>query len=417
VETGNRKIPFFQGAVLMRHNPERAAWFILLISFFSCCLLAIGTPLTVRWYLGRSISPQLPSLTAINGTTSVQKWGAEEATAVSSTLADVPESSWIYTHDSQALLDFFDQSTVTLYKDTEIALLQSRRPRFDISSHSERIYLLIQRGRIRVDVAGQASRRPLDFRIRTPYSQMSLGRGSYVVEVRGDESQTICRYGEATIVAGDELVKLQSQERMVAKGGAGLSELLPAKRNLILNGDFQQSLLAGWEVYNIQSDPTEVEGQVSVLPLDGRRVTLLSRRGAARNHAETGVRQRINRDVRGSASLRLHLSVRLAYQSLPGGGYLSSEFPVIVRLDYRDVYGNDHFVTHGFYYMEPIEDWPIISGEKIPALVWFPYESGNLLNWPQLLDAPPATVTSISIYASGWEYDSMVTEVELLSEE
>jgi len=78
--------------------------------------------------------------------------------------------------------------------------------------------------------------------------------------------------------------------------------------------------------------------------------------------------------------------VRLAYQSLPGAGYLSSEFPVIVRLNYEDVYGNDRFVTHGFYYSEPIEDWPIINGERIPPLVWFPYESGNLLNWPQLLD-------------------------------
>ena len=101
------------------------------------------------------------------------------------------------------------------------------------------------------------------------------------------------------ISAGDELVKLQSQERMVAKGGAGLSELLPAERNLIDNGDFQEPLLAGWEAYNIQSDPAEVEGQVSVLPLDGRRVALFSRRGAARNHAETGVTQRIEQDVRG----------------------------------------------------------------------------------------------------------------------
>jgi len=143
----------------------------------------------------------------------------------------------------------------------------------------------------------------------------------------------------------------------------------------------------------------------------------LSRRGAARYHAETGIEQRINHDVQDVTSLRLHLSVQLAYQSLPGGGYLSSEFPLIVRLDYRDVYGSDRFVTHGFYYLDPIQDWPIIGGERIPPLVWFPFESGNLLNWPQLLEAPPATVTSIAIYASGWEYDSMVTEVELLAEE
>jgi len=401
----------------MRRNPERAAWFILIVSVFSCSLIAIGTPLTVRWYLGRAISLDLPSLTAVNGTTSVEKWGAEEATAVSSTLADVPEGSWIYTHNSQALLNFFDQSTVTLYKDTEIAVLQSRRPRFALSSQPARVYLLMQRGRVRLDVADQSSRRALDFHVRTPHSQVSLREGSYIIEVRGDESQAICRYGEATIAVGDERVKLQPQERVLAKSATGLSTLLPAERNLIVNGDFQEPLPVGWEVYNIQSDPTEVEGQASMLELDGRRLALFSRRGAARNHAETGIRQRINRDVEDVTALRLHLSVQLVYQSLPGGGYLSSEFPVIVRLDYRDVYGNDRFVTHGFYYVDPVQDWPIINGEKIPPLVWFPYESGNLLKWPQLLDAPPATVNSISIYASGWEYDSMVTEVEFLAEE
>ena len=400
----------------MHRNPERLAWFIVLASFSACCLIAISMPLSVRWYLDRAISHQLPSLVVINGTTSVEKWGAEEATAVTSTLLDVPESSWIYTHNSQALLSFLDQSTVTLYRDTEMALLESRGPRFEISSQPVRIYLLMQRGRMRLDITDY-EKRPLEFLVRTPYSQVSLEEGSYIIEVRGDESQVICRYGEAIVTAGDEVVKLQHQERVVAKSEIGLSGLLPAQRNLILNGGFQEPLPVGWEVYNLQSDPTEVEGQASVVDFDGRHAVLFTRRGVARNHAETGIVQRINREVEEATSLRLHFTVRLAYQSLPGGGYLSSEYPVIVRLDYKDTYGNDRFVTHGFYYMDPTQDWPIINGEKIPALVWFPYESGNLLNWPQLREAPPATVTSVSIYASGWEYDSMVTEVEFLAEE
>ena len=400
----------------MRRNPEGLAWFVLLASFSACCLIAVGTPLSVRWYLDRAISHQLPSLTAINGTTSVEKRGAGEATAVTSTLVDIPEGSWIYTHESQALLSFFDQSNVTLYKDTEVALVESWGPRFDLSSRSAKIHVLIQRGRVRLDVAGQG-RRPVEFRVRTPYSEVSLDEGSYIVEVRGDESQVICRYGEATVMAGDEVVKLQRRERVVAGNEMGLSGLLPAERNLILNGDFRDPLTVGWETYNIQSDPSEVEGQVSIVEFDGRRTVLFSRRGAAQNHAETGIVQRLNRDVEDATSLRLHFSVRLAYQSLPGGGYLSSEFPVIVRLDYRDAYGNDRFVTHGLYYVDPIQDWPIINGERMPALMWFPYESGNLLNWPQLREAPPAVVTSISIYASGWEYQSMVAEVEFLVEE
>lgn len=400
----------------MRRNPERVAWFILLASFFTCCLIAIATPLSVRWYLDRALTPQLPSLIAINGTTSVEKRGAEEATAVASTMEEVPEGSWIYTHESQALLQFFDRSDVTLYKDTEVVLLQSRRPRFEISSQPARIYLLIQRGRMRLDVAAE-SKRALIFTVRTPYSQVSLKEGSYIIEVHGNRSQAICRYGEATVTASGEVVKLQRGERVIATGDRGLSELLPTERNLITNGDFQKPLTVGWQAYNIQTDPNEVKGQASIVTMEGRHAVLFSRRGIAKNHAETGIVQPIGRDVRDVASLQLHLSVRLAYQSLPGGGYMSSEFPVIVRLDYKDIYGNDRFITHGFYYLDPIQDWPIINGEKIPPMVWFPYESGNLLDWPQLREAPPATITSISIYASGWEYDSMVTEVELLVEE
>jgi len=400
----------------MRRNPERVAWVILAASFGACCLIAIGTPLAAAWYVDRAVSLELPSVTAINSTTSVHKRAAEEPTAVTSTLEDIPEGSWIYTHDSVALLAFFDQSTVTLYRDTEMALLRSQRPRFDLSSQRGSIYLLIQRGRMRLDIAAEGIH-AVDFHVRTASARVFLTPGSYIVEVHGDESQVICRYGEATVAATDEVVKLQGRERVIAKYRTGLSELLPAERNLILNGDFGEPLSLGWEGYNIQSDPAEVEGRVSVMALEGRHAVLFSRRGAAQNHAETGIVQPINRDVQDVASVRLHVSVQLAHQSLPGGGYLSSEFPVIVRLDYKDVYGNDRFITHGFYYMDPVQDWPIINGEKIPPLVWFPYESGNLLDWTQLREAPPARVTSISIYASGWEYDSMVTEVELLVEE
>ena len=135
--------------------------------------------------------------------------------------------------------------------------------------------------------------------------------------------------------------------------------------------------------------------------------------GKAANHGETGIIQAIDKDVRDFTSLELHVSVRLLEQSLPGGGYLSSEFPIIVRLDYKDPNGNDAFWTHGFYFKDPIENWPIIDGEKIPRLVWYPYESPNVME--EL--GEPALITSVRIYASGWDYQSMVSEVQLLAKE
>jgi hypothetical protein len=51
---------------------------------------------------------------------------------------------------------------------------------------------------------------------------------------------------------------------------------------------------------------------------------------------------------------------------------------------------------------------------EIPRNVWYSYESGNLM---EILDIKPAHLTSIKIYASGHDYQSMVTEVELLAKE
>jgi hypothetical protein len=99
---------------------------------------------------------------------------------------------------------------------------------------------------------------------------------------------------------------------------------------------------------------------------------------------------------------------------------LSSEFPIIIGLDYKDLWGNDKFWTHGFYYQNrdsyPIAPnaWGQPSGEKIPRGVWYPYESGNLLEL--LGENRPAQITGLTVYASGWNYDGLVSEIQLIAE-
>ncbi len=57
--------------------------------------------------------------------------------------------------------------------------------------------------------------------------------------------------------------------------------------------------------------------------------------------------------------------------------------------------------------------WPIINGEKIPPHIWYPYESPNLIEL--LRDTRPARLNSIRIYASGWNYQSMVSEIGIIA--
>jgi hypothetical protein len=112
-------------------------------------------------------------------------------------------------------------------------------------------------------------------------------------------------------------------------------------------------------------------------------------------------------------SLIFRFDVRLINQSLPGGGIQSSEFPMMVRIDFIDVNGTPQFWTHGFYMVDPIENWPLRDGDKIPGLVWYAYESPDFMKsetFPR-----PAKVVSVRIYASGHNYRSQAADIELIA--
>jgi hypothetical protein len=193
---------------------------------------------------------------------------------------------------------------------------------------------------------------------------------------------------------------------------------LPAARNLVANGDFQRALEEGWSSYSEQTDPQQPPGRVDIVTdEDGRRAVEFYRRGD--NHAEVGIRQEIDYDVRDFSYLELHLAVRVIHQDISGFGgcgYLSSECPIIVLLDYKDVSGTDRQWRHAFYTGEPAPDWPLYPWtEQVPVGSLRTYDSGNLMQ--ELADAPPAIVKQLTVYASGHSFHAQVMELELLAQE
>lgn len=196
---------------------------------------------------------------------------------------------------------------------------------------------------------------------------------------------------------------------------------LPAARNLIVNGNFQQPLETTWITNTLILDSSARPPRIEVVDDGGRRSVRLVRREPDDGiHSEVSIQQKLDQDVRDFVRLEVLLDVKLNFQSLSGGGMLSSEFPVIVRLDYKDRWGNNQFWTHGFYYQNQagypiaLDPWGRPTGERIPRDVWYPYESGNLLEL--LGESGPVHVTGLTVYASGWNYDSLVTEIQLIAE-
>ncbi|MFQ6000215.1 MAG: FecR domain-containing protein [Anaerolineae bacterium] len=394
----------------MRRDPQKVAWAILLASFFVFCTLAVSIPLTIRWWIITAATSHDATLEVINGTVLVRLRGMPPDVGVTSQ-REIPEGSVIRTDaNSKALLTFFDDSRVTIFPNSEVRLIKARSPSFGLSPRPNEIALEQNAGRIRVGPALPTSR-PTDWRVSTPHSQISLSEGSYSVMVSNQASEIAVRRGKAIVEAKGQRTSLPPGKRVVVPLGEGPSDLLPAARNLIINGDFSRGL-SGWRTYSASGREGVEGGEAELTTFEGREVLRFYRQGEDRVHTEAGITQKIDQDVSDYLSLQLRLDVRINSHSLGGGGYLSSEYPVIVRIDYEDEYGSAAHWYHGFY-CQNIHNNPTLNGERIRCGVWYPYEETNLL---EILEPPPFYIRSVQIYASGWNYESLVAEIGLLVE-
>ncbi len=398
----------------MNQNRERLAWIILLVSFTLCVGLAVGVPLGVRQFLLTATRAQPILLQPQHGTPGLQRGGRGDLIALRDPTWDVPAGSMLVTDSAaQALLTFYAPAsgseavaTVQVYGDTRLRIQSARSPRFGLSPLPHRVGLQVESGRVRITVSPAAGRETTA-RLQTPHLTAALTAGSYEARVYGSLTEFIVREGQAEVASvGGHSVSLKETQRTIAQAGSVPLEALPAARNLLVNGDFRQPLEVGWETYTVEA------GTVQTTAAAGRSAARFFRDGIG--HAEVGIRQVLNYDVRDFTSLVLHLNVMIQGQSLPGCGSAGSECPIIVRIDYQDIYGGDRTWYHGFYSVpKAATDYLYWWSDQIPLQTWTSFDSENLMQ----SDAPPALIKSVTIYASGHSFEALVTEVELLAQE
>lgn len=404
----------------MRSNIERTAWIILFSAFGTFCLLAILIPASIRWYIISTTESFATEVTSVRGTVVIGNATTELLSSLTDGNTTSIEEGFVVSTDntSQAILTFSDDSSLTMYSDTTIILRETRSPRFSLSPNPTKILIEVQKGRVRA--TSSLSREALNFDITTPQAYIELSEGSFSIEANEAETQITTRLGQATVIAAGQQVTLSQGERALVDQGTSPSPPLPAAQNLLKDSDFNPTSLGNsWESY--EDDLTEVVTTTAeVLTFQDRSVLLLRSEGADNVHTEVGVIQQVNEDVRDFQSLRIFAEVRLVRQSLPGGGERGSEFPIMLRLDYKDADNNDRQWYHGFYYAPKLDNYrlytePFNSSERIARFIWYPYESENLLT--SLGPAKPVSIKSIRIYASGWIYEAMVVNVSLLAQE
>ena len=411
----------------MLGTPEGRAWAILLTAFAIFCVLIVAVPLSIRWYV-RNATLARDSLLEhpIDGAVYVREPRGTALIAITQRNEHIPEGATIATDEHlRAFLRLYDGSTLTLYNNTRIVLERVRTPRYVISPSANQIRIRVEHGRVAAGVASPLER-ALDMQVVTPHANIQLQEGNFSVVVDENETQLIIRPirpGKATVQAGNEIRQFATGRcRIAAKtGSSGEMQIegpLPPERDVMVNGNFSAMLDRGWEEPERQrQDETDPLGEIGTAPLGGKTVLVLEREGA-KTHGEISITQRIDKDIRDFTSLRLSFEVLVNHQSLPGGGYRSTEFPVMVELRYRDPMDVPRSLYWGFYYLDPgtgPEWWPTVNGIKVVQGEWYPFETDNLVRATD--DTRPVYVESIRVYASGWDWDSAITNLSLLVQE
>lgn len=401
----------------MRRNPERMAWLVILGAFVAFLLLCATVPLGIRYYLQHATSPQTAMLEVIGGTIGVRERGAPAPIAVTTSVR-LSEGSTLETYEnSRGILNFYDGSTAILFPSTQIKLSKMHVSTFPWGVEPITLHIDETRGRLRLGAAalvpqGNSAAPTREFLISTPQLTALLVEGSYVVEVQTDASQVIVNDGSAAVTAQGRTVQVGRQQRTVATQGQPPLLPLSAAQDIIVNGDFIDPLPRGWDDLRDTGPAVISPGEAKEVLLGDRQALHIVRANSQQTSAITGVVQQFGKEVSDYRSMRLMADIRLHNQSLSGGGMLSSEYPLILRLKYRDQYGSEGEWVQGFYYQNTTNN-PTTNGRQIPQDVWYPFESDNLFD---LAVPRPFLITSLQVYASGWDYDSYVSGIRLVVE-
>ena len=402
-----------------RQNPHRVAWTILIANLAVCCVLAVAVPLAGRSFVLHSTRALKTSLATTAGTVQIQVPGALEPNAVPER-RDVPEGSQVITDElAQALLTISsDESggsaavTVRVLQNTSLSLVRAQTPRFGASIDPSTLLLKLERGRVRLAMAN-TSARPIRAVLQTPQGEAVLSGAAFDVAVRNDETQVTALEGSAVVSAAGRSVTVEDSQRVVVAAGRAPNLPVPAEQNIIRNGNFVEDLASTWQQV-IDVPAGHEPGSVTRETEDHPRVHLL-RRAEDGVPNSAGISQTLKTDVQGHDSLVLQLDLLCLHQSVPGGGELSSEYPIKVDIAYTDIYGKSLHWFQGFYCQDlpPGSSWQRPTGQQVSVGVWYTYESPNLIQ--ALSETRPARVDAITILANGHDYESMVSDVALIA--
>ena len=391
-----------------KRNPQTTAWLVLSTAFAVFWVLIIGAFLGGKHYYETATVPGRATLSLESGIVLFRD-------AVTSTVVNATDNMEFREGDvvmvgqgASASLSMFGGTKIKLYSGSEIALKEMEKSRFH--DGFSRIAIRVDKGTTRF-LVGSPPMKSNEFLVTSPYGSALLAPGNYGVEVSDNQTRVSAREGSASVSGNGTPVALTNGEKAILTA-TGVSGPAPEGDPLIQNGDFAQGF-SNWTPIDRNEPGRPVEpGQRTLVPenIDGRQSVALHVKWLSpqETHNETGLAQSVNKDASDYVSLRLKADVKVTGQSLSGGGYMGYEYPMMIRVRYRDNTGGQIDWTHGFFASNP-DNSPTPNGEQVPRGQWVSYD-GELMD----ISPRPVYIISVEILGAGHTFDGSIANVSLV---
>lgn len=387
----------------------RVAWRVTLGSLVLLVALVVGVPLARNWYVNAAVEPREARARPIDGVVFLRRQGvgdwlasrADEHVATGDVLRTA--------ENARAFVTLFDDSTVLLYPSSTLRILRADQGRFRGDKRS--VILELSQGRARIGVAAPPDPSTAFFQLRTPHAEVHLDEGSYSADVSKEGSQVSARIGLATAHTPEGTAAARAGQRLFAPAGAVPTGALPFGRDLLVNSVFSQrdgNVPAGWTVRSYSEELPE-----ATVSLETRPGSVTFRRmGSA--HGDVVLSQALDADLWDFEKVMLTAEFRIFGHTLSGGGWFGTEYPLLIRVIYKDAEGNQIPWYRGFY-LHNRENNPTRSGygsgEPLESTDWQRIEVNLLGQVPR-----PWRIQKVEVEASGWDFESAVREVRIWAE-
>lgn len=445
-------LPGQAGIAALSENPVarrrqlQRAWVLLTIA--SVCSLALWSSLAVAvyWYRGHATTTQTARVDVVQGDRAFirnahqRNWSAVAAApsrgsdTAGGNVTELHEGDTLRTEEgTRALLTLWDGSTVEVFERTQLEIVELRTTQY--ISRAKTVTLRETRGLVRVALApGDYNRSRFqvlagDASVLMKEGEARTGGGSFLVEVTsGPDGDSIAavrasvRRGVGAVRVGDREVRLSANEQTIVPTGGGPGPVSAARRDLVANGTFTLDPSAPRQRFAPWLDtstPGQADGPFGRLTqvddtIDGQPVKALEifRSPDSTDPAITGLKQTLDVTVADFTSLEMTADVKVLDQNVPGGGSVGSEYPLIVRVNYRDASGATKTRIWGFYTLPDPGAKKPPNGQFLTAGEWFPLRIDLRGLSPQ-----PVRLESIEVYGSGHGYRARITNVAIIGTE